>query len=63
MEREGWRGQIISQNADRGGFGIERSAEEARARACVFYPIGWICRRSECDKELINDFENRTEWS
>lgn len=50
--------------ADYGDCGTQGSVEEARAKGCLFDPMGWVWVRPECyDKVLIDDFMNRTEWS
>ena len=49
---------------DYGDCGDKDSVEEARAKGCVFDPMGWIWTRPECyDAELVEDFMNRTDWS
>ncbi|POS70691.1 hypothetical protein DHEL01_v210914 [Diaporthe helianthi] len=50
--------------ADYGDCGTQDSVEEARAKGCVFDPMGWVWVRPECyDKELVEEFMNRTEYS
>ncbi|KAG8167638.1 hypothetical protein KVR01_003327 [Diaporthe batatas] len=50
--------------ADYGDCGKQDSIEEARAKGCVFDPMGWVWVRPECyDKELVQEFMNRTDYS
>ena len=56
----------ISQasEVDYGDCGSNESVEEARAKGCVFDPMGWVWVRPECyDAEMVADFLNRTEFS
>ncbi|KAL9107113.1 MAG: hypothetical protein Q9227_007979 [Pyrenula ochraceoflavens] len=47
-----------------GDCGSSHTVEEARSKGCLFDPMSWLWVRPECyDKELIDNFMARTDWS
>lgn len=53
-----------SSEVDYGDCGAHESVDEARAKGCVFDPMGWVWVRPECyDAEMTADFLNRTDFT
>lgn len=54
----------MAAEVDYGDCGSNESVDEARAKGCVFDPMGWVWVRPECyDAEMVTEFLNRTEFT
>ncbi|OAA50779.1 hypothetical protein BBO_00726 [Beauveria brongniartii RCEF 3172] len=57
-------GMASQSQRDFGDCGSDNTVEQARAKGCVFDPMGWVWVRPECyDDKMIHEFMNRTEFT